>query len=297
MRKIPPKKIVLSGGGIRVIAHVGALLRLEKAGMLKAVREYIGVSAGAWLCFCLSIGYSLRTLKILCSGFDFGLLRNLEPESIFNILDNYGIDDGANLRKLIESLLRQQGLAIDITFEALYKERATSPRLRIFAADICECKPFEFSLDKTPSSTIVDALMASMCIPCYFTPIVAPGTGNLLVDGGVFHNLPLAFLTEQEAEDALGLTFSDTHAFVNKIDTLPEFFLQIYACFYIPRNETVVTKHKDKIIVIPYGHYPMWDFEASQEIRSHMLQVGYEAAEKYLSEFSLEKPVRRYSVS
>lgn len=296
MRKIPPKKIVLSGGGIRVIAHVGALLRLEKEGLLKAVREYIGVSAGAWLCFCLCIGYNLRTIKTLCKGFDFGLLRNLEPESILNILDAYGIDDGANLRKLLESLLRQQGLSIDLTFEGLYKERLNAPRLRIFAADICDCKPFEFSLQKTPTSTLVDALLASMCIPCYFTPIVAPNTGHLLVDGGVFHNLPLAFLDAKEAEDALGLTFSDTHAYINKIDTLPEFFLQIYACFYIPRNEQVKAKHKEKIIVIPYGHYPMWDFEASEEIRNDMLKVGYEAADKYLSEFTVEKPVRRYSV-
>ena len=294
--RIPPQKIILSGGGIRVVAHVGALLRLEQAGMLKKVREYIGVSAGAWLCFCLCIGYSLRTIEVLCKGFDFGLLRNLEPELIFNILDSFGVDDATNLRKLLESLLRQQNLPIDITFEAFYKERPKAQNLRIFAADICACVPYEFSLQKTPHATLVDALLASMCIPCYFTPIVDKDTGHYLVDGGVFHNLPLAFLTEEEAEHALALTFSDTHAYVEKIETLPEFFLQIYACFYIPRNKVVITKHKEKIIVIPYGHYPMWDFEASDEVRQDMLKVGFETADTYLKDFKGEKPIRRYSV-
>lgn len=294
--RIPPQKIVLSGGGIRVIAHVGALLRLEKSGMLKAVKEYIGVSAGAWLCFCLCIGYNLRTLEILCKGFDFGLLRNLEPELIFNILESFGIDDAANLRKLLESLLRQQNLPIDLTFEQLYKERPQAQNLRIFAADICACQPYEFSLQKTPSATLVDALLASMCIPCYFTPIVEPTTGHYLVDGGVFHNLPLAFLTEEEAEHSLALTFSDTHTKVEKIETLPEFFLQIYACFYVPRNQAVITKHKEKIIVIPYGHYPMWNFEAPDEVRKDMLKVGYDTADTYLKEFQVNKPLRRYSV-
>lgn len=294
--KIPPQTIVLSGGGIRVIAHVGALRRLEKAGMLKAVREFVGVSAGAWLCFCLCIGYSLRTIEILCKGFDFGLLRNLEPELILNILDSFGIDDAANLRKLLESLLRQQNLPIDCTFEGLVKERPSSPTLRIFAADICSCQPYEFSLQKTPKATIVDALLASMCIPCYFTPIVEPTTGHYLVDGGVFHNLPLAFLTEKEAEHALSLAFSDTHTQVEKIETLPEFFLQIYACFYVPRNQQVISRYKDKVIVIPYGHYPMWDFEASDEVRQDMLKVGYEAADAYLRDFQTQKPLRRYSV-
>jgi predicted acylesterase/phospholipase RssA len=294
--RIPPQKIILSGGGIRVIAHVGALLRLEQGGMLKAVREYIGVSAGAWLCFCLCIGYNLRTIQILCKGFDFGLLRNLDPELILNMFDSFGIDDAANLRKLLESLLRQQGLPIQCTFERLYKERPTAQNLRIFAADICACKPYEFSLQKTPKATLVDALLASMCIPCYFTPIVEPETGHYLVDGGVFHNLPLAFLTDEEANYALALAFSDTHVFTEKIETLPEFFLQIYASFYVPRNQAVISKHKDKVIVIPYGHYPMWDFEAPDEVRKDMLKVGFETADLYLKEFKGEKPVRRYSV-
>lgn len=294
--RIPPQKIILSGGGIRVIAHVGALLRLEQAGMLKAVREYIGVSAGAWLCFCLCIGYNLRTIKILCKEFDFGLLRNLDPELILNMFDSFGIDDAANLRKLLESLLRQQALPIECTFEQLYKERPTAHNLRIFAADICACKPYEFSLEKTPKATLVDALLASMCIPCYFTPIIEPETGHYLVDGGVFHNLPLAFLTDEEAEHALALAFSDTHVFTEKIETLPEFFLQIYASFYVPRNKAVITKHKEKVIVIPYGHYPMWDFEAPDEVRKDMLKVGFETADLYLKEFKGEKPVRRYSV-
>jgi predicted acylesterase/phospholipase RssA len=294
--RIPPQKIVLSGGGIRVIAHVGALIRLEQAGMLKAVREYIGVSAGAWLCFCLCIGYNLRTIQILCREFDFGLLRNLEPECILNSFETFGIDDAANLRKLLESLLRQQGLPIDCTFELLYKEKPDAENLRIFAADICACQPYEFSVEKTPKATLVDALLASMCIPCYFTPIIEPETGHYLVDGGVFHNLPLAFLSDEDAEHSLGLTFSDTHTKVEKIETLPEFFLQIYACFYVPRNKTVITKHKDKIIVIPYGHYPMWNFEASDEVRKEMLKVGFDAANHYLQEFKSEKPLRRYSV-
>ena len=44
--RIPPLRIVLSGGGIRAVAHSGALKALEEKGMLVAVKEYIGLSAG-----------------------------------------------------------------------------------------------------------------------------------------------------------------------------------------------------------------------------------------------------------
>ena len=40
---IPPRRILLSGGGIRAVAHLGALQFLESKGLLKAVKEIVGV--------------------------------------------------------------------------------------------------------------------------------------------------------------------------------------------------------------------------------------------------------------
>ncbi len=57
---IPPRRIVLSGGGMRAVAHIGALQVLEARGHLAHVKEYVGVSAGAFLAFCLAIGYTLK---------------------------------------------------------------------------------------------------------------------------------------------------------------------------------------------------------------------------------------------
>ena len=39
-----PRRILLSGGGIRGLAHIGALQELERNGMLKGVIEWLGVS-------------------------------------------------------------------------------------------------------------------------------------------------------------------------------------------------------------------------------------------------------------
>lgn len=44
---IPPRHIVISGGGIKVVSIVGALKKLDEAGLLKNVKEVSGVSAGA----------------------------------------------------------------------------------------------------------------------------------------------------------------------------------------------------------------------------------------------------------
>ena len=103
---IPPRRIVLSGGGMRAVAHLGALQVLESQGLLSNVREYVGVSAGALVGFCLCIGYTLKELQLIMSMFDFQLIRNITPETMLNFPTSYGLDNGENLLKLLHSVMR-----------------------------------------------------------------------------------------------------------------------------------------------------------------------------------------------
>ena len=294
--RIPPLRIVLSGGGIRAVAHSGALKALEEKGMLSAVKEYIGLSAGGLIAFCVAIGYSIPQLASLCQRFDFSTIRTLEFEDMLSFFESYGLDTGARLKRLLESLLRQRGLPTDLTYKQLREMRSASPILRIFAADVCAVKPKEFSERKTPDASIVMSLMASMCIPGYFVPVKDPETGHLLVDGGALHNFPLAFLTDAEQETALGITFSEDHVKLEKVESLPQYFQQIFACFYLPRTLAVWNKNKD-IIIIPCGEYPLWDFEASEEAKKKMIELGYKAAADFLARKSETRGARRFSVS
>jgi len=293
--RIPPLRIVLSGGGIRAVAHSGALKALEEKGMLTAVKEYIGLSAGGLIAFCVAIGYNISQMTTLCQRFDFSSIRTLEIDDMFSFFESYGLDTGARLKRLLESLLKQRGLQADLTYKQLRELRPTAPVLRIFAADVCVVKPKEFSERKTPNASIVMSLMASMCIPGYFVPVKDPETGHHLVDGGALNSSPLAFLTEAEKETAVGITFSEDHVKVEKIKSLPQYLQQTFACFYLPRTLDVWKKNKD-IIIIPCGHYPLWDFEASEESKKEMIELGYKAATNFLTGKG-EAPLRRFSVS
>ncbi len=292
---IPPLRIVLSGGGIRAVAHAGALQALEEAGMLRAVREYIGVSAGALIAFCVSIGYSIETVRRFGEKFDFSQIRNLEPDTMFMFLETFGVDDAARLRKFLESLLRQKGLAPETTFGEFYAQNPQAPRLRIFAADIFTCLPFEFSAIKTPTAKIVDALHASMAIPGYFVPFKEPTTGHYLVDGGALNNNPLAFLSDLERKYALSIGFSVDHVKVKEISSIGDYFHQVYACFFMPRHFSLVEENSGRVIIIPCGEYPMWDFEATAEVRKEMIEKGYAAVREFLSVLPSEKAKRRFS--
>jgi predicted acylesterase/phospholipase RssA len=297
---IPPRRIVLSGGGIRALAHLGALDVLEKKELLKNVKEYVGVSAGAFVGFCLVIGYTIAELKMLCSVFDFSLIRSLDPEAALEFPTTFGFDTGENLVKLLQSLLRIKKLSLTTTFAEWRQSHPDGPFLRCFATDLYKTQPREFSFETTPTVTFLDALRATTSLPGYFTPVKDPVTGNMLVDGGILHNFPLAFLPINQRQDSLGISFSYDHTQVSEIPDLLTFFSQIFACYYIPRTYALHKQYPENCIVIPCGHIQAWNFEATQEEREKIMDVGRQATERFydnLSKFLVTtKPGRRFSV-
>jgi NTE family protein len=297
MNFIPPRKICLSGGGIRVVAFVGALEVLAKNKLLNHVNEYIGVSAGALIGFLLSIGYTLQELKKLVLEFDFGLIRNLEPENTLEFLEHYGLDNGANLNRLCESVMRQKNILPTTTFLELSHIRPPLPSFRCFATDLTTCQPREFSLSTTPNVKIIDALRATMCLPFYFTPIEDPITGNLLSDGGLMNNYPMVFLPADEHKYALGMMFSGEHAENKQIDHFYDFIMQMFACIYMPRIRQIKKNLSERTILLPLGDFPSWNFEATKEERANLIQAAKEATEKFLLEGNRSKSFRRYSVA
>jgi predicted acylesterase/phospholipase RssA len=261
------------------------------------VKEYIGVSAGALISYGLVLGYTIQELKKLCMEFDFGLIRNVEPDSAMNFLDLYGFDKGENLRRFLESLLKQKNLHHETTFQELALQKPSLPKLRCFATDLNTCEPREFSLALTPTVKLTDALLATMSLTFYFTPVLDPLTGHYLTDGGVLHNYPMAYLPVEEQNDSLGLMFSNEHVENKSIVDLYDFLNQLFACVYMPRTRKILLETKHNTIVLPHGDYPSWNFEATKEDKAELMKAAKDATESFLNGKHLQKPLRRYSVS
>ena len=205
-KMIPPLRVALSGGGILGLAHIGALEVLQERGHLKCVKEYLGISAGAMIVFCICIGYTLSELRALITVFNFTKIQNLEPEIMLSFVESYGFDDGANIEKLFIVLLRAKGLSPEITFREFSEKFPERPTLRIFATEVATRSLKEFSLGKTPDVCLKFAIRASVSIPIIFTP-VEDLSGSYFVDGGIISNFPFHVLTDEERERAIGITF------------------------------------------------------------------------------------------
>lgn len=291
--EIPPRRLVISGGGMRAVAHIGAVQVLEERGLLKGIKECVGVSAGAMFSFCLCIGYTMKEIEKIITEFDFQLIRSISPETLVEFPTAFGIDDGANLLRFLHSLMRQRNIDPNVTFADLQ----TKMSFRCYATDLCTCTHREFSKEKTPTTKVTTGLQASMCLPSYFVPIQDPETGHMLVDGGVINNYPMSFLTPEEQSQAIGLSFSYNHTTVDEIPEIGSFFMQIFACYYMPRARETEHMFSERTILVPKGDYPPWNFEASNEERQELIGAGKKAAIEFFAGTRQKKPPRRYSVS
>lgn len=277
--RVPPRRLVFSGGGIRVISYIGMLEVLEEQGLLKHVREFCGVSAGAFSAMMLALGYSIPAMKQFSLEFDFSSLRSVEPELALQFMESYGIDDGQQLRRVLETMLKHKGFGPETTFQQLAESRRCK-ELRVWAADLEMMEPAEFSAKATPNVSIVTAVHASMAYPVYFIPVEHPETGHILTDGGVFDNYPISFLTEEEAQQSLGVTF-ELKERARNIQEFGDFMARIFAGYYMPSYQRLVEQYKDRTIVIPCAEFPALHFEASMEEKHHLIEMGRQATEAF----------------
>jgi NTE family protein len=289
---IPPRRIAMSGGGMKGIAHVGALEAFEERGLLRFVREYVGTSAGALMAFCLAAGYTVPELKALCLGFDFTLMQSLEPESMLALPDSFGLDGGENLDKLLRALLRKKGHTAEATFADLAATGA--PGLRVYAVDIQACAAKEFSAVATPAASVAMAVKASMSIPFYFVPVADPETGHRLVDGGLVAHFPFHHLTPAERAETVGFAFSSDHKRCEApAENLFKYIIQLYYSVYHHQNERLYADWEHQIVTIPCGGFPSLAFDSAREEKEALVEAGRRGAEAWMRRG--RKPERRYS--
>ena len=292
---IPPRRIALSGGGMKGIAHVGALEVLETRGLLTCVKEYLGTSAGALISFCIVIGYTLSELRSLCSVLDFTQTQNLDFDTILDFPNRLGLDDGKNVERFLGVLIRAKGLSETTTFEELYLKKPTSPNLRVFATNLHTMSLKEFSI-QTPRVPLIFAVRASMAIPFLFIPL-KDTLGDLLVDGALISQFPFHHLSDSERLETIGIAFNIVKPpeFASENHTLTTFFVHCIQSAYKHQDRKLFLKWSNRIIDIKCNEYITIQFNASNQQKIEIMNTGRKAA----NDFFMKKgphPSRRYSL-
>ena len=287
-----PYRIYLSGGGMCAMAHVGALLELSHHTPLKAIKEWMGVSAGSFVAMCLCIGFTLDELLDFCIRFDFTNIK--ETDSVPGWILHFGMDTGDRLHRLIEACLHVKGQPSKLTFKECFNQFGIS--LRVVATDLNDAKAIIFSPKDTPEYPIADAVRASMTYPYYFQPFICPISGHYLVDGAVISNYPLFVVPKEEHHRTLSILITSSMEKQEDLDTLE--FGTIIAR---PLNLALIEKMKietrfydARCIQILLGEINMLDFSFDEDTKNKIIQTGKQAVIQYFKEKAI--PKRRSSI-
>lgn len=207
----PRVAVVLSGGGAKGVAHIGALKVIEAAGL--PVDMVCGTSMGALIGGLYCIGYTPEEMDSLVDAQDWALLlsdrRNASTLSLnerqrrytyalqkelhlgkrYN--DDGGMIRGANLARLFDQLC--EGYQDSMDFNQL-----PIPFCCV-ATDVVDYSEVDFH-----SGWLPVAMRASMAIPGVFTPVRL--RDKVLVDGGLSDNFPVDVARAMGADIVIGVS-------------------------------------------------------------------------------------------
>ena len=191
--------LVLSGGGVKGYAYPGALRALGELGKLEALGSVAGTSIGALFEVLTALRCTADEMDNIADHLDLGALRSGPSRwwalRIARLWETLGMcSESKGLEpQLIKAI---QGKLPSITTETLGELYArTQIDLVIAAGCLTRQKAVYFSHATFPHVRVLDALLASMAIPGYFSPhrlVCYPdGLEDAFVDGGVVDNYPL----------------------------------------------------------------------------------------------------------
>ena len=288
-----PYRVYLSGGGMCAIAHVGALIELSNHIPLKAIKEWMGVSAGSLVAMCTCIGFTLEELYEVCIRFDFTNIK--EYDSVPGWLLHFGIDTGEKLHKLIEACLHVKGLSSELTFKECYDKFGKS--LKIVVTDLNDAKSISYCPKETPNYKVADAVRASMSYPYYFQPFICPVSGHHLSDGGVISNYPLFLLPKEEHSRTLSILIrTSIKTRENLMDLDIEDLIMLPIQIVLTERTNIEARFYDaQCIQIRLGNLNILEFSFDEKTKTFIVEKGKEAVNEYFK--TRAKPQRRHSVS
>lgn len=227
----PKVGLVLSGGGAKGFAHIGALKVIDSLGL--KIDYVAGTSMGAIIGSLYATGYSGKQLEEMFNNQDFNELINDEfPRSTKSFYERENAEKYAVSLpfddfkiNLPSALSRGQNV-----YNLLYQLMLPVNEVRDF-----EKLPIPFFCIATDIETgesiimdkghLAEAVTASGALPSLFQPVIIDD--KILIDGGVTNNFPVEELRAKGMDVIIGVDVQDALKDRESLKSAPEILLQI----------------------------------------------------------------------
>ncbi|MCD8511305.1 MAG: patatin-like phospholipase family protein [Bacillus sp. (in: Bacteria)] len=293
---------VFEGGGIKALAHLGAVAAMEENGY--EWERIAGTSAGSIIATLLAAGYTSDELTKLMLEFPFnritkrtGLSRIPLGGPLLNLSFHNGMYQMTILEEWLNTALNRKGIR---TFGDL-----PTDKLKIVLSDISHYRmailpddlPF-YGLDPA-TFPISKAVKLSSSIPYYFVP--GQIGSHTIVDGAILSNYPIWIFDTKEVPrwPTIGFRLSgqtiDPQSFqvkgpISKTISIIRTMMEAHDKRYIDRGAAVRTVFIEGIEV------SATDFTIPFEKKHALVEFGRIATKHFLKDWNFEKYVNDYRI-
>lgn len=274
--------LVLSGGGAKGLAHIGALKVLDSLGI--RVDYVAGTSMGAIIGSLYASGYSGKEIDSVFRTVDFNTLinddlpraskafyerNNSERYAVTLPFDHFKI-------KLPSALSRGQnayGLISRLTLHVNEIKDFSKLPIPFFCVATDAETGEEVILDK---GNLAQSVMASGALPSLFQPVMI--NNRMLIDGGVVNNYPVDELKKKGVDVIIGVDVQDGLMTRDELTSAPDVLLQINN-FRTIKDMKVKSKKTDIYIKPNIKSYTVVSFSEGKKI----VEEGVKAAASKLT--------------
>jgi NTE family protein len=265
-----PFTLILSGGGLKGLAHIGVLRALEERGLVPSL--VVGSSIGSLIGAAWAAGVSLDEMEKRA--------RAVRRRDVFQVAHT----DVAFRRLMAPALYRREPLELlirslvgDISFQQL------SRKLLVNTADLHTGMQVMWGLPGLLDAQVADVVAASCALPGIFPPKLI--NGRAYVDGAVVENLPVRVAASLATNPIIAINVAATSVLRSETET------QGFAATYIRGLEIVMQtqiegqlrdwKGPPLVLVQPkVEHISMFAFDHTEEL----LEAGHRGTAQTLDQ-------------
>lgn len=285
--------LVCQGGGVRGIAHIGALCALEDYGF--TFNCFAGTSAGALVTSLMAVGYSAYEVKKILFDLDFNLYINKTILASIpfvgrnlSLFKSKGIFSTTAIEELLTELYSVKGkkyfkdISNNSNFLRFIATDITQKQILILPEDLKKYNidPMNFEISK--------AVKMSISLPLIFIPekLKTPNGSCYIVDGGLISNLPIWLFNKNTKYPTFALKLVSNQdkniAYAEKC-SLSKYLMDLLdAC--MDKNESIYFSSLNNIhtIDIPTFNIAVTDFYISHQNKEKLFNSGYDTMTNFL---------------
>ena len=263
------KNLVFSGGHFKGISYIGVLRALEELNIKKNLKTILGVSSGSLFTLPFVLGLSSHQIETILNSLSLEQIYNINIESILNISNDYGIDNGFKITNLLKIIIKQILNNENATFTDLH-EFNSELKFVVGAANVSTHQYEYFSYETTPNMPIYLAVRISISIPIYFKSICY--NDNHYMDGAFINNYPIDYF-KNEIDTSYGIIFNKIEKKEN-ICGLTSYIYNVTTCVMGIMQNYLSEKYKKNTIILNID-YDIASLKFDSDTKQNLIHMGY----------------------